>query len=75
MIVNEATKIRVVRAILGMSSGDFAGRLGISAGTLTAWEKGRNSPQEAKKQVLAELCEQNGIAFSISGSVTFKETQ
>lgn len=34
MIVNEATRIRIVRAFLGMDSKSFATRLGVCAATL-----------------------------------------
>jgi DNA-binding XRE family transcriptional regulator len=67
MILDEATRIRVVRALIGMSSKQFATRLGICAGTCTAWEKGRSTPQGTKRHALAELCQEHGIAFSPSG--------
>lgn len=67
MTITDATRIRVIRALIGMSSKDFAERLGICAGTLTAWERSRSAPQGPKRQALAELCQEHGIAFSPSG--------
>ena len=37
--IDDAVRVRVIRAILGMSSKAFAARVGVSAGTLTAWSE------------------------------------
>ena len=63
MIVNSSVEIRVIRALLGMDSRSFAARLGVSAGTLTSWERSRSAPKGAKRQELYKLCEENGIGF------------
>lgn len=67
MTVDTSAQIRVMRALLGMSRRDFAARLGVSSATLAAWEHGRNTPQGKTRQVLAELCQEHGIAFLPSG--------
>ena len=67
MILDDSVRIRVIRALLGMSSKDFAVRLGVCSGTLTAWERNRSAPQGTKRDDLAKLCQENGIAFSPSG--------
>jgi len=64
---NDSTRIRVIRAIIGLDSKSFATRLGIAASTLTNWEKGRSAPQLPKRQELAELCQEHGIGFTPSG--------
>ena len=67
MTIDEATRIRLVRALLGMTSTAFATRIGVCPATVTGWEKGRNAPQGPARQVLAELCQEHGLAFSPSG--------
>jgi transcriptional regulator with XRE-family HTH domain len=67
MTFDDATRIRVIRAIVGMDSKSFAARLGICAGTLTGWEKSRSAPQGDNRKALAELCRERGIGFTPSG--------
>lgn len=67
MTLDDSTRIRVIRALIGLDSKSFAVRLGVCAGTLTAWEKGRSAPQGTKRQALAELCQEHGIGFMPSG--------
>lgn len=66
-MIDDAMRVRVVRSILGMDSKTFALKVGISAGTLTAWEKGRLTPQAGKRQKLARVCQEYKIAFLPSG--------
>jgi DNA-binding transcriptional regulator YiaG len=67
MIVNSSTQIRVIRALLGMSPRDFSARLGVCPASLTNWERGRTTPGPERRQVLAELCQENGLGFMPSG--------
>jgi DNA-binding transcriptional regulator YiaG len=67
MIVNDATRIRVIRAYLGMDSRSFAARLGVAVGTLTNWEKGRCTPWAKHRDELLRICQLNGLCFSPSG--------
>ena len=63
----ESTRIRVIRAYLGMTSAAFAARLGISPSTLWTWERGRSAPQGRKRDTLAALCQESGLALLPSG--------
>jgi transcriptional regulator with XRE-family HTH domain len=66
-IVDSSTQLRVIRAFLGMDCHSFAARLGISAGTATAYEDGKTAPLGPTRQVLAKLCQEHGIGFLPSG--------
>ena len=67
MLLDDATRIRVIRALIGMNSKTFAAELSISAGTLTAWERSRSTPQPQKRHELAKLCQKHGLCFMPSG--------
>ena len=67
MIVSEAVRIRLIRALLGMDSKSFAARLGVCAASLTNWEKGRSAPTKTRREELARLCEAHKICFSPEG--------
>lgn len=67
MTIDDAARVRIIRAITGMDSKTFALKMGISAGTCTAWEKGRSTPQREKRRELAQFCQKLGIAFLPSG--------
>ena len=67
MIIDDAARVRIVRAILGIESREFAAPLGISAGTMTSWERGRSAPQREKRKALAAICQENSICFLPSG--------
>ena len=57
----------MIRAMVGMESRVFAETLGVSVGTVTAWEKGRSTPQREKRKELAQFCQDKGIMFLPSG--------
>lgn len=65
--VDDATRIRVIRALVGMTSRDFAAKMGVSCASVTSWEKGRCTPQREKRMELATFCQKAGIAFMPSG--------
>ena len=67
MCITDSQRIRVIRAIIGMDSKTFAAELSVSAGTLTAWEKGRSTPQPQKRHELAKLCQKHGLGFTPTG--------
>lgn len=81
MTLNDAMRVRVIRAILGLNSKAFASRLGVSAITVTAWERGRWVPGAESREELARLCQEHKLAFLPSGmpvpavdTLIFKET-
>lgn len=65
--INDAQRIRVIRALLGMGSAEFANVLGISVGALTNWEKGRCEPQSDNRKRISEICHEHKISFLPSG--------
>lgn len=67
IVVDDAVRIRVIRALLGESSKTFATRLGVTQGALTSWEHARNCPNRESRRVLAEVCQKYGIMFMPSG--------
>lgn len=67
MIVTDAIRIRVLRAILGLNARQFAQRLGVRAPTLYYWERGRRQPRPKYRDALAQLCADEGIAFLPNG--------
>jgi transcriptional regulator with XRE-family HTH domain len=73
--IGDAVRIRVIRALMGTTSRSFAQRIGVSAGTLTSWEKGRATPQNSHREELAKLCHEKKIGFLPSGMpVPFVDT-
>lgn len=67
MTINDAVRVRVIRAITGMDSKTMAARLGIGPATLTSWEKGRATPLPGNRDALAVVCQEHGIGFTPSG--------
>lgn len=67
MIIDDSQRVRIIRAILGWNSSVFSAFMEISPGTLTSWEKGRAEPSSRKRELLAALCQKEGIGFSPSG--------
>jgi DNA-binding transcriptional regulator YiaG len=65
--VTDAMRVRVIRAIIGVTSRQFCRMVGVSPTTLTSWEKGRAEPQRRKRVILAAICQQNSIAFLPNG--------
>ena len=66
-MVSDATRIRVIMALMGVTSKDLAIRVGVSQGVVTGWSKGRCAPQRKSRAALAEICQQEGICFLPSG--------
>jgi DNA-binding XRE family transcriptional regulator len=67
MTISEATKIRVIRALTGMKTHEFATKLGVTPQTVTGWERGRFMPQKEFRIKLGEVCDKLGIGFMPSG--------
>lgn len=62
-LIDDATRIRVIRALVGMTTAQFAQRLAVRPDAVTQWEHGRLSPRTANQQRLRELCCERGIAI------------
>lgn len=67
MLVQESTRIRIIRAFLGMESKAFAARIGVCPASLTNYEKGRSTPTEKTREQLQILCHKHGIGFLPNG--------
>lgn len=66
-MVDDSTRIRVIMALMGITSKTLAARVGVTQGVITCWRKGRFAPQKKNRAILAEICQQEGIAFFPSG--------
>jgi DNA-binding transcriptional regulator YiaG len=62
-LIDDATKIRVIRALVGMTTGAFAKYLCVQPGAVTDWEHGRSSPRATMSRRMLALCHERGIAF------------
>lgn len=62
-LIDEATRVRVIRALVGMTTGDFAAHLCVLPGAVTDWEKGRSEPRSTHRRHILALCHERGIAF------------
>ena len=63
MLIDDATKVRVIRALVGMTSADFAKYLGVRVDTITQWEHGRHTPSRVHARHMLALCHERGIAI------------
>lgn len=66
-MIDDATRVRCIRALLGITGKEFASRVGVSQTVVTSWEKGRGSPRRDKRAALELLCEKERIGFAPSG--------
>ena len=66
-MTDDATRVRVIRAILGVTSGDFAALVGVDRATLTNWEKGKTRPQQTYQLKLSEICKESNISINEDG--------
>ena len=74
-MIDEPTRIRVIKAILGMDSKAFAKAVGVAQNTVTVWESGRSVPNASSRFVIAELCKSRGIVFRKDGMPLPKEAK
>jgi len=56
-----AATLRSIRATLGLTQEQLAGRLGVSFATVNRWEGGANMPQKAARDTIAALAAEAGI--------------
>lgn len=66
-MISDAVRIRVIRAIIGMTSESFAESVGASVNSVTNWEKGRTHPQQVHRVRLGMLCQKYRLCFLPSG--------
>lgn len=66
-LIDDATRIRVIRVLVRMSAAEFGKRLGVRGQTVTDWEHGRYEPRPVTRQKMWDLCNERGIAFLPSG--------
>lgn len=66
-MLDEATRIRVIMALLGITSKALAERVGVTQGVVTGWSKGRFAPQRRNRATLAQICQEENIMFLPSG--------
>ena len=74
-MVDDATRVRAIRAILGLSSHDFAAKLGVSSTTLTNWSKGRSIPNAKGRKALAKVMNRGKIILLENGMPVPKGTK
>lgn len=67
MVISEAMRWRVIRAILGWDKNTLAKRMGINPNTIRYWENGRQSPNPASRKVFSEICHEHSIAIRPDG--------
>jgi DNA-binding transcriptional regulator YiaG len=66
-LIDDAIRIKVIRALLGISGKELAQRIGVTATTVTSWESRRYVPHRGSREILAKICEENRIMFLPSG--------
>lgn len=66
-----ASDIKQIRTKLEVSQTLFAAMLGVSAKTVEAWERGRNTPEEPAKRLLSLA--KNDSKFFIKNNIVISE--
>lgn len=61
-------QILAARDLLGMSQEELAVAAGVSAATLTSWERGQRVPRRETIRLVVEALERRGIEFLNHGS-------
>lgn len=81
-MIDDAARVRVIRAILGITMREFAKRVGVRPMSISDWEKGRSRPQSQFRDRMALIAQEHKIGFTPSGMpipfadvVIFKESQ
>lgn len=74
-MIEDATRIRVIKAILHMDSKAFATAIGVAQNTVTGWESGRSVPNQESRLAIAGLCMDRGIEFRADGMPLPKEAK
>ena len=66
-MVDEAMRVRVIRAITGMTKGKMGQVFGVGPNTIGNWESGRHVPNLSSRKILAEICQKNKISIRPDG--------
>ncbi len=66
-MVSEALRIRVIRAIMGISRTDMAKMIDVNPITVRHWECGHYEPQRKLRARIADLCREQNIAIRPDG--------
>ena len=61
-------QILAARDLIGMSQEELASAAGVSAATLTSWERGQRVPRRETIRLVVEALERRGIEFLNHGS-------
>lgn len=67
MVIDESTRMRVIRAIIGWDMKKMSQRMDVNPNTVTNWERGRSVPNGSNRKVLAEICAEHNIGIRPDG--------
>lgn len=67
MVVSEAVRWRVIRAIVGCTRVALAKQLGLNPNSIGQWEAGLHSPNSKSREAYAELCKKHNISIGPNG--------
>ena len=66
-MTDEATRIRVIIAMLDVTTKDFADMVGVNANSVTSWRNGHHIPQAGPRRAIAEIMKKHNIAIRPDG--------
>jgi ribosome-binding protein aMBF1 (putative translation factor) len=66
-MVEESTRLRVIRAIIGWDRKTMSSRLGVHPTTVTKWEHGKTTPDTTARRKIETICSEYGIAIRPDG--------
>jgi DNA-binding XRE family transcriptional regulator len=67
MVIDDALRLRVIKAFLGLRAPEMARSIGAHYVTYLEWEKGKQSPSGKYREAISALCRKHGIGFTPSG--------
>lgn len=67
MVITEAMRWRVIRAIVGCTRLALADELGVNANSIGQWEAGIHCPNQESRQKYAMLCKKHNISIRPDG--------
>ena len=66
-VIDFATKVRLIRDLLGWRQYRMAEEMGVTPQTISDWEMGIREPRGLAKRILNILAERNGVIFNERG--------